>query len=210
MSIHILLDGGYSMPNSSTFFGRLSLRVGHWLAARHRNIALGKACKISPEARMHPRGGRIVLGDQCTISPGAIVQGNVRMGKCCSVQSYSVVIGYGSAEQEEGVITLGDYVRIAPHVTMLAGNHRFADPGRPIHEQGLELAPIHIGNDVWIAAGARIMAGVSIGEGCVVGAGSVVTKDIPPHSIAAGVPARVIRKRETLPPPKEGGAASGK
>ena len=210
MSVHILLDGGYSMPNSSTFFGRLSLGIGHWLAARHRNISLGKACKISPEARMHPRGGRIVLGDQCTISPGAIVQGNVRMGKCCSVQSYSVVIGYGSTEEKEGVITLGDYVRIAPHVTMLAGNHRFADPGRPIHEQGLELAPIRIGHDVWIAAGARIMAGVSIGDGCVVGAGSVVTKDIPPHSIAAGVPARVIRKRETLPPPEQGGAASGK
>ena len=93
---------------------------------------------------------------------------------------------------------------------MLAGNHRFADPGRPIHEQGLELAPIRIGNDVWIAAGARIMAGVSIGEGCVVGAGSVGTKDIPPYSIAAGVPARVIQKREALQPPEQGGSASEK
>lgn len=197
MSIHILLDGGFSMPpRGTTLFQRVSLAIGRWQAARHgRSIRLGRTVRLSPEARIHPRSGYMVLGDHCSVAPGAVVQGNVRTGRYCSVQAYSVIVGYGRAEQPEGCITLGDYVRIAPHVTMMAGNHRFHDSSRAIHSQGLELEPIRIGNDVWIAAGVRVMAGVTIGDGCVIGAGAVVTKDIPPRSIAAGVPAKVIGER---------------
>lgn len=54
--------------------------------------------------------------------------------------------------------------------------------------------PVTIGNDVWISANVTVCGGVTIGDGCVIGAGSVVTRDIPPHSFAAGVPCSVIRK----------------
>ena len=57
----------------------------------------------------------------------------------------------------------------------------------------LDCAPVEIGNDCWIAGNVVIIGGVTIGDGCVIGAGSVVTKDIPPHSLAVGNPCRVIR-----------------
>jgi acetyltransferase-like isoleucine patch superfamily enzyme len=200
MSLYILLDGGYSMPGNDTVGQRLSLAIGRMLALRHRKaVRVGRNTRLSPEARVHPRKGRIVMGDDCMISPGAIVQGNVRMGHHCSVQAYSVVVGYGGPDETDGFVTMGDHVRIAPHVTMLAADHRFDDASRPISGQGHVLKPIRIGNDVWIAAGARITAGVTIGDGSVIGAGAVVTRDIPRYSVAAGVPARVLRRRGEPP-----------
>ncbi|TVR54436.1 MAG: acetyltransferase, partial [Spirochaetaceae bacterium] len=196
MNMSILLDGGYSMPGGTTIGQRVSLVIGRLQVKRHgRSISLGRETRISSDARIHPRQGRMTIGDDCVISPGAIVQGNVRLGRHCSIQAYSIVVGYGDADQDDGVITFGDYVRVAPHVSMFATNHRFDDPSRPIHGQGHQFAPIRIGDDVWIAAGVRIMAGVTIGSGSVIAAGAVVTKDIPEFSIAGGVPARVIRRR---------------
>lgn len=54
--------------------------------------------------------------------------------------------------------------------------------------------PVKIGNDVWLSANVTVCGGVTIGDGCVIGAGSVVTRDIPPNTFAAGVPCRVIRE----------------
>lgn len=63
------------------------------------------------------------------------------------------------------------------------------------HHKGLELAkPVNIGSDVWIGGRAIVLPGVSIGDGCIIGAGTVVTKDVPPYSLLAGNPGRVIRK----------------
>jgi acetyltransferase-like isoleucine patch superfamily enzyme len=95
-----------------------------------------------------------------------------------------------------GSITIGNGVHIAPHVIIFAANHIFADTDIPIYKQGTEKAPIVIEDDVWVASNVVITAGVRIGRGSVIGAGAVVTKDIPPWSVAVGVPARVIRTRK--------------
>src|SRR5690606_21616381 len=102
----------------------------------------------------------------------------------------------GTIDQPDGRIQIGNHVRIAPHVMMIAGNHVFRDTTRPITTQGLEHAPIVVEDDVWIAGRVTITAGVTIGRGSVIAAGAVVTRDIPPFSVAAGVPARVIRSRQ--------------
>lgn len=92
---------------------------------------------------------------------------------------------------DEAPVRFGDNVFIAP-------NCGFYTAGHPIdayeRNKGLEYArPIAVGNDVWIGANVCVLPGVTIGDGCVIGAGSVVVKDIPPHSVAVGNPCRVIR-----------------
>ena len=195
MSLWIWLAGGNNMPQSETRRQRFALWWGRRMAARYPNVSLGREVLISPEARIDPRKGRIVIGPKCTIAPSAIVQGNVEMGTNCSVQTGSILIGYGTAAEPTGRIKLGDNVRVAPNVQMIGGNHRFADPDTPIIRQGMDNKPITIEDDVWVAGRAIIMAGVTVGKGAVIGAGAVVTKDVPPYAIVAGVPARVIKSR---------------
>lgn len=115
--------------------------------------------------------------------------GWIEIGNDCTVNSFAVLYGNGGLD-------IGNGVRIAPHVIIAAMNHIFEDPDMPIWKQGIKAEGIKIEDDVWIGAGAKILDGVTIGRGSVIGAGAVVTKNIPPYSVAAGVPARVIKKRE--------------
>lgn len=93
-------------------------------------------------------------------------------------------------------VTIGRDHVMGPNVTIMTVGHAFEDPSMPVREQGaLPRRPVVIGNDVWLATNVIIMPGVTIGDGSVVGANTVVTKDIPPYSVAVGNPCRVIRKR---------------
>lgn len=111
--------------------------------------------------------------------------------------------------QASGTVTIGDDVLIGPNVSILSENHRFDRVDVPINQQGYDRKPISVGNDVWLGAGCIILAGVSIGDGAIVAAGAVVTRDVEPYWIVAGVPAKPIRVREasehsiSLPPPAE-------
>lgn len=91
-------------------------------------------------------------------------------------------------------VRFGDNVFIAPNCGFYTAGHPL-DPTE--RNKGLEYArPIRVGDNVWFGAGVQVLPGVSIGDNCVIGAGSVVNRDIPPCSLAAGNPCRVIRKIE--------------
>lgn len=92
-----------------------------------------------------------------------------------------------------GGIEIGDDVSIAHGASVLSTNHSWSDDSRPIRDQPVTMSRTKIGENVWIGAGARILAGVSIGPGSIVAAGAVVTKNVAPGLLVAGVPARVIR-----------------
>lgn len=93
---------------------------------------------------------------------------------------------------DSGKITIGNNVFIAPNVCLVTEEHAMDVEQRL---QGLEYThPVTIGDNVWICTGAIVLPGVTIGENSVIGAGSVVTKDIPPNSLAVGNPCKVIRK----------------
>jgi len=94
-----------------------------------------------------------------------------------------------------GKIIIENYCLIGPNVVFRTANHRFDSLKIPIRKQGHTFSDIRICEDVWIGANVIILSGVTIGKGSVVAAGAVVTKDIPPFSISAGVPAKVIKKR---------------
>ena len=96
---------------------------------------------------------------------------------------------------ETSKIVIGDNGLMGPGTMIFASNHN-TKIGMLINSQPLVGKDVIIGNDVWIGANVTIVAGVTIGDGCVIAAGSVVTKDIPPYSIAGGVPAKVIKCRE--------------
>ncbi|KAJ9251265.1 hypothetical protein DTO027B5_8192 [Paecilomyces variotii] len=91
---------------------------------------------------------------------------------------------------DSGFVTIGNRVLIAPNVTILTESH---DKDVQSRRDGVVYArSVTIGDDCWIGSGATILPGVTIGKGTTIGAGSLVTKDIPPFSVAWGVPARVI------------------
>ncbi len=92
-------------------------------------------------------------------------------------------------------VTLGNDVMLGPNVVINDSNHVFKDRDTPITKQGHTAEPIVIEDDVWIASNSVILKGVHIGKGAVVAAGSVVTKDVPPYTVVAGVPARRIKNR---------------
>ncbi|MFC0395940.1 acyltransferase [Paenibacillus mendelii] len=195
MSLWTLLDGAFSMPDNHTWGRRMSCKFGYWLATRHPRSKIHPTCLISPEAKICPRDGSIEIGQHSMVAVGVLLQGNVRIGRRCSIQAYSNIVGFGTNQDTSGLITIGNDVRIASHAIIIAGNHRFEDAARPIIEQGIDYAPITIEDDVWIAGRVSVTAGVTIGKGAVIGNGAVVTQDIPPYSIAVGIPAKVIKKR---------------
>lgn len=93
-------------------------------------------------------------------------------------------------------LKVGKDVMMGPYVVVIGENHQFDNCELPMRLQGtIKAAPVHIGDDVWIGARAIILPGVTIGKGAIIGAGAVVTKDIPPYAICAGVPAQVLKYR---------------
>lgn len=99
---------------------------------------------------------------------------------------------YNCTILDVGKVTFGDNCLLAPNVAIYTAGHPIhPDARNSAYEYGIDVT---IGNNVWIGGNVVIMPGVTIGDCCVIGAGSVVTKDIPAWTIAAGNPARVIRK----------------
>lgn len=105
--------------------------------------------------------------------------------------------GIGINAQLSGKITFGDYVMMGRDVIIMTRNHEFFNTDIPMSQQGFkEERPVFISSDVWIGDRVIILAGVHVGQGVIIGAGSVVTKNVPPYTVVAGVPARIIRARK--------------
>lgn len=163
-----------------------SLRMLRWA---HRFDSFGARCAIGRGVRIFGPM-RIRLGDQCAIFEGAYLTGpgTLVMGDRSSLGVYTAV-----ACRER--VEIGRDTMIAGYCFILDVDHDFGDIGMPIREQGLDIRPVRIGNDVWIGSHCVVLRGVTIGDGAVIAANSVVTRDVPPFTIAAGIPARVIRER---------------
>ncbi|AGT11327.1 acyltransferase [Paracoccus aminophilus] len=141
--------------------------------------------------RFRFRRGRIVIGDRVSMRSGVMIDaqsGVVEIGDNVSLNDHVVLLGHGG-------IRIGNDVRIAAASTLVSFDHGFDDPGELIRKQPLRKAAVVIEDDVWIGAGARILAGSHIARGCVIGAGAVLKGATEPYGIYAGAPARLIRKR---------------
>ena len=115
-----------------------------------------------------------------------------------SLGDYSVIESFACINNAVGDVMIGDHTRVGLHNTIIGpviiGNHNFEDSNKRIDEQGVSTSAVIIEDDIWIGANAVILPGVTIGHHSVVAAGAVVTKDVPPHSLVAGVPAKIIKQ----------------
>lgn len=121
------------------------------------------------------------------------IEKNARFSSKVSLGDFS---GIGVNASIHGTCEIGNYVMMGENCTVITRNHSHSRTDIPMMYQGFEEErPVYIEDDVWIGDNVTILPGVKIGKGCIIGAGAVVTRDIPPYSIAAGVPAKVIKSR---------------
>lgn len=182
---------------------RLILRMDGFAAIeagvrlRHtRSIHLGRNVYLDAGVYLHACPDGIRIGDDTLVMHGSelhvfnfrdLPHAFIHVGRRC-------FIGEGSVVRGQGGVAIGDAVLFGPRVQVLAVNHNFGDRRVPVMDQGISARGIVIEDGAWIGAGAVVLDGVRIGRGAVIGANAVVTRDIPPHSLAVGVPARVIRE----------------
>lgn len=158
-----------------------------------RNFIAEEYCEINclSQKGIH-FGNKVTIGSYALIRPTGKYGGEIGMGLIVGDNSN---IGPFSYIGCSGLITIGSNVMISPRVSIYAENHNFERTDIPMKDQGVTRKDVIIEDDCWIAANSVVLAGVTIGKGTIIAAGSVVTTDIPSYSIAAGVPARVIKKR---------------
>ena len=169
-----------------------ALRLRHPEVITEGFVFLGRDVELSGRKGY----GRLVLGALCHIGDGSRLrahEGTLRIGPKAVLAGRVTVNCYLD-------ISIGAKALVADDVYITDFDHRFADLTLPIKDQGIVKAPVRIGADSWIGTKATVLRGVDVGEGSVIAANSAVTKDIPPFSVAAGVPARVVRSRRPEPP----------
>lgn len=178
---------------------------------------LGENARLDRRVRLD-EAGKIGVGAHCEIESGVILRANsvaspaIVLGNHVSIKEYTVV------NANRGSVTIGDRSWIGPHC-LLYGNgnvcigrdvliaaqtcintvsHGTTQTDCAMNLQPVRTDPVNIQDDVWIGLHCSILQGVTIGRGSVIGAGAVVTRDIPPWSIAVGVPARIVGSRAPL------------
>lgn len=175
----------------------------HVRICRIEDVRVGRNVYLDHGVYLHGGKGGIHIGDQSWLMAGCrlhvfnyrdLPHAGIHLGK-------RVFVGEETIMRGQGGIVVGDNVLFGPRVQVLAVDHVFTDPTRPIMQQGITARGIRIGENSWIGAGATILDGVAIGRGACIGAAAVVTADVPDHSLAVGVPARVIRDLAANPLP---------
>ena len=168
---------------------------------RHPHVITEGLVFLGKDVELYARKGygRLVLGALSHIGDG------------CALRAHEGTLRVGSKAVLAGLVTVNCYLDvaigskalIADDVYITDFDHRFADLDLPIKDQGIVKAPVRIGADSWVGTKATVLRGVDIGDGCVIAANSTVTKDVPAYSVAAGVPARVVKSRKPAEPAEE-------
>lgn len=157
----------------------LFFRHGKGAIIRHQTVM-----NVSPINKFY-------LGVNSTIEEYSVLDngvGEIIIGSHTRIGLRSTIIG---------PVQIGNHVILAQNVVLSGLNHNYEDISLPIHLQGVNVAPIIIEDNAWIAANSIITAGVTIGKHAIVAGGSVVTKNVPPHTIVAGNPAKIIKEYES-------------
>ncbi|HBE81127.1 MAG TPA: hypothetical protein DDW65_25555 [Firmicutes bacterium] len=178
--------------------GRILMKKLRGLAFSVKSKHYGKNLLLSENITINnPKC--ITFGDNCSVDNGAAFfplsnsggkryPAKIIMGNNVHIGSYSRFASMNCVEIEDDVL-LAAFVHITDH------SHEFRDISLPVHLQGVfTKGSVRIGKGSWLGYGCNILAGVTLGEHCVVAAGAIVTKSVPPYSVVAGCPAKVIKR----------------
>ena len=149
------------------------------------SLAIGAGCYVGRYVELGP-SGRISIGDQTSIQDRSILVGDVQLGRYC-VLSLNVLLTSGR-----------HYFDRWPHLLIRDQDERVAQSADLSDQHS---RPIVVEEDCWLGMNSVVMPGIKIGRGCVVGSNAVVTRDLPPYSVAVGSPARIVRRRLEFDPP---------
>jgi acetyltransferase-like isoleucine patch superfamily enzyme len=183
------------------FYRALVSGSGFWAMERGveifgtRWIRIGSGVYLGEGVMLQGRPGGLEIGDDVRIMPRAVLNVyNYRGLEGSGIEiGQGSVIGIGAVITGQGRVSIGEDVIIGPGAKLMPVNHNYADPGRPVKEQGIVARGIVIGRGAWLGAGAVILDGVEVGENAVIAAGAVVRDSVSARSLAAGNPAQVIR-----------------
>jgi acetyltransferase-like isoleucine patch superfamily enzyme len=161
----------------------------HWEAMRREAFIRwpvhGNVLEALREERLELGKGALLEPEVWITAPG---QARVRIGE-------GTFLNLGVMIAAEKQVEIGDHCMLANGCFVTDASHRYDDPEKPVPWQGFTTkGPTRIGDNCWLGANVVVTSGVTIGERCVIGANSVVTRDIPAFSVAAGAPAKVLRK----------------
>jgi acetyltransferase-like isoleucine patch superfamily enzyme len=172
--------------------GVVRRRAGlRWFRFWHHHVQLGPLCDVrAPTKFLVSKEGTVRFGAGCVIDTGIVVEcrGDLVVGD-------RTVFGHHCTVGVADRVEIGRDCLIAELVSIRDHDHAFADPSLPIIDQGQRDRRVRIGDNVWLGSKVTVTAGVTIGDNTIVGANAVVTTDLPPDSIAFGIPARVARPR---------------
>jgi acetyltransferase-like isoleucine patch superfamily enzyme len=175
------------------------LFVGHRVQINHaRRLHVGRSVTLEDDVRIDALScDGIRLGNNVSIARFTVIEATgviSDLGQGFAIGDNSNLGDYNFVGAAGGV-RIGNNVLIGQHVSFHSENHVFASVDVPMKEQGITRRGITIEDDCWLGAGSIFLDGVTVGKGSVIAAGSVVTHDVPPLTIVAGVPAKVIRQR---------------
>jgi acetyltransferase-like isoleucine patch superfamily enzyme len=179
--------------NKKLFMGKnVELRNRHFTQFGY-GVTLGNSVLIDGLSREGVRFGDFVsIGDYTRVEASGTIADigiGIKVGNNCGIGAFSFIGGAGG-------VTIGNDVIMGQWVSFHPENHNFDSLDLPIRLQGVNRKGIVVGDDCWVGAKVTFLDGAIVGDGCVIAAGSVVRGVIPPCSIVAGVPAKVIKSRK--------------
>ena len=177
-------------------YARLIVRLARrrWLTPTGRRLRLDGICFVGPAVKLEiGRRGRIELGRWSWVGHGTKIrahEGVVNIGA-------KAVLGQECTISAYQCVSIGRECVIADRVMLIDFDHGAAEVERPVRLQGIYKRDVRVGHNVWIGYGVCVLRGVTIGDNAIVGTNSVVTRDVPANAVVGGVPAQLLRMRES-------------
>jgi acetyltransferase-like isoleucine patch superfamily enzyme len=173
-----------------------------------RNVVFGQNVVLRHPHKIHI-GNNVVVDDNCLLDAKGESNRGIRLGNGVFIGRNSILsckngdielgdganIGFNCEVFSASRVTIGANVLMAAYSYVIGGDHDFSDPSVAVLAQQRTSAGVDVGAGAWIGAGAKILDGVSVGERAIIGAGAVVRENVPAHSVAVGIQARVVSVR---------------